>query len=89
MRSFGPFVSLERDLGDVLTATVGGRYDRYRFAVDDLSRDMDQFSPMVGRGVPSQIPSRVGTPMLPRPSRRLLPLSWETGLVARGASTQS
>ena len=48
VQSFGPFVSLERDLGDVLTATVGGRYDRYRFAVDDQSRDMDQFSPMAG-----------------------------------------
>ena len=48
MQSFGPFVSLEQDLGDALTATVGGRYDRYRFAVDDQSRDMDQFSPMAG-----------------------------------------
>ena len=48
VQSFGPFVSLEQDLGTALTATVGGRYDRYRFAVDDLARDMDQFSPMAG-----------------------------------------
>ena len=48
VQSFGPFVSLEQDLGNALTATVGGRYDRYRFAVDDLSRDMGQFSPMAG-----------------------------------------
>ena len=48
VRSLGPFVSLERDLGAALTATVGGRYDRYRFAVDDYVRDMGQFSPMVG-----------------------------------------
>ena len=48
VQSFGPFVSLEQDLGTALTATVGGRYDRYRFAVDDLARDMGQFSPMAG-----------------------------------------
>ena len=48
VQSFGPFVSLEQDLGAALTATVGGRYDRYRFAVADHARDMDQFSPMVG-----------------------------------------
>ena len=48
VQSFGPFVSLEQDLGTALTATVGGRYDRYRFAVDDHARDMDQFSPMAG-----------------------------------------
>ncbi len=48
VQSVGPFVSLEKDVGDALTATVGGRYDRYRFAVDDQSRDMDQFSPMAG-----------------------------------------
>jgi len=55
--SLGPFVSLERDLGTALTATIGGRYDRYRFAVDDFFtadsqgsgvRAMSQFSPMVG-----------------------------------------
>ena len=48
VQSFGPFVSLEQDLGAALTATVGGRYDRYRFAVADHARDMDQFSPMAG-----------------------------------------
>ena len=48
VRSFGPFVSLEKDVGAALTATVGGRYDRYRFAVDDHVRDMGQFSPMAG-----------------------------------------
>ena len=48
VQSFGPFVSLEQDLGTALTATVGGRYDRYRFAVADHARDMDQFSPMAG-----------------------------------------
>ena len=48
VRSFGPFVSLEKDVGAALTATVGGRYDRYRFAVDDLVRAMGQFSPMAG-----------------------------------------
>lgn len=57
VRSFGPFVSLEQNLGTAVTATVGGRYDRYRFAVEDRftadgqasgTRDMGQFSPMVG-----------------------------------------
>ena len=48
VRSFGPFVSLEQDLGAALTATVGGRYDRYRFVVADHARDMGQFSPMAG-----------------------------------------
>ena len=48
VRSVGPFVSLEQNLGTALTATVGGRYDRYRFAVADHVRTMGQFSPMVG-----------------------------------------
>ena len=48
VRSLGPFVSLEQNLGGALTATVGGRYDRYRFAVADHARTMGQFSPMAG-----------------------------------------
>lgn len=57
VRSFGPFLSLEKDLGTALTLTLAGRYDRYRFEVTDRfttdgrasgGRDMDQFSPMAG-----------------------------------------
>ena len=48
VRSLGPFVSLEQNLGAALTATVGGRYDRYRFAVANHARTMGQFSPMAG-----------------------------------------
>ena len=48
VRSVGPFVSLEQNLGAALTATVGGRYDRYRFAVASHARTMGQFSPMAG-----------------------------------------
>ena len=54
VRSFGPFASLEKDLTPALILTLAGRYDRYRFAVDDRlgagtgARAMGQFSPMVG-----------------------------------------
>ena len=54
VHSFGPFASLEKDLTQALVLTLAGRYDRYRFAVDDRvgagtgERSMDQFSPMVG-----------------------------------------
>lgn len=52
VRSIGPFFSLEKNLSTALALTLAGRYDRYRFEVDDHStlvgRDMDQFSPMVG-----------------------------------------
>ena len=55
VRSIGPFLSLEKDLSAALALTLAGRYDRYRFAVEDdfasdasATRNMDQFSPMVG-----------------------------------------
>ena len=57
VRSIGPFLSLEKDLGPALTLTFAGRYDRYHFEVEDRftatasasgTREMDQFSPMVG-----------------------------------------
>lgn len=57
VRNFGPFLALEKDLSEALTLSAGGRYDRYRFEVEDRfpsdgldsgGRDMDQFSPMLG-----------------------------------------
>ena len=54
VRSFGPFASLEKDLTPALSLTLAGRYDHYRFAVDDRlgagpgARAMSQFSPMAG-----------------------------------------
>ena len=57
VRSIGPFLSLEKDLGSALGLTLAGRYDRYRFEVEDRfranadasgTRDMDRFSPMIG-----------------------------------------
>ncbi len=57
VRSFGPFLSLERALGKSLLVTFSTRYDRYHFAIDDRltedgldsgSRSLDQFSPMLG-----------------------------------------
>lgn len=54
----GPFVELELTPYPAWVITVGGRYDRYRFTVDDRflddgvddsgTRTMDQVSPMVG-----------------------------------------
>jgi len=55
---FGPFAELEISPHRQWIVTLGGRYDRYRFKVEDKlltdgvddsgSRTMDQFSPMAG-----------------------------------------
>ncbi len=57
VRGVGPFIQNELNLRENLELTLGGRYDRLRFDVEDLfvingddsgDRNMGKFSPMVG-----------------------------------------